>query len=221
MSLSRTRTRTNAASFVLAGGRSSRMGMDKALVQFDGQPLVARALSILREAGLQASIAGARSPLGDYASVVEDAGLGPLGGVCAGLASASADVVAFLSVDQPLLPASLVTFMIEHMQITNAAVTVASVNSYPQTFPAIVSRSALPVLESVLREGDGGCFAAFQTAAKQLGRPLTILPTELLAQAGQVAHPEGLPVSLWFLNVNRPADLAQAETVLSACRQVS
>src|ERR1700740_2538421 len=108
--LSRTRSRTKAASFFLAGGRSSRMGMDKALVQFDGQPLVTRALGILREAGLQGSVSGARSPPGECAWGVEAAGLGPLGGVCAGLASASADVVAFLSVDQPLLPASLVTF---------------------------------------------------------------------------------------------------------------
>ncbi len=39
----------DASGFVLAGGQSSRMGRDKALLTFAGQPLIAHALAILRE----------------------------------------------------------------------------------------------------------------------------------------------------------------------------
>jgi len=53
----------DSAGFVLAGGLSSRMGTDKALVEFDGQPMICRAIEILRAAGLPVSIAGARSSL--------------------------------------------------------------------------------------------------------------------------------------------------------------
>lgn len=210
-----------AAGFVLAGGQSSRMGADKALSELAGEPLLARALGILREAGLPGAIAGARSPLGGFAPVVEDAalGLGPLGGVCAAMASTQAQHAVFLSVDMPLLPASLVAYLLRHAQITGAAVTVPSVNGFAQTFPAVVDRDALSALETSLLSGHGGCFAAFRAAAVKLGRRFSILPVELLAQPGHVAHADGLPAAFWFLNVNGPAELERAQALNSAFHQ--
>ena len=207
----------DATGFVLAGGQSSRMGEDKSLVQLGGRPLVAHALAILHEAGLSASIAGASSPLAEYAPLVEDLkpGQGPLGGVCAALASCVNRYAAFLSVDLPLLPASLVAFLLHHAQITGATATIVSVNGFAQTFPAVVDRRALPVLESALKEGDRGCFSAFRDSAKQLDLPLSILPVELLVQSGQVAHPEGMPAAYWFHNVNTRDELDRAEGLLS------
>jgi len=213
---------SDAAGFVLAGGRSSRMGSDKALLQFAGQSLVARALDILRASGLAPSIAGARSNLSQFAPVIEDSrpALGPLGGICAALASTSAQCAVFLPVDLPLIPAALLTFLLHHAQITGAAITVPSVNGYAQTFPAVVRRSALPALESALREGPGGCFSAFHAAAAQLGQPFSVLPVELLVQSGQIAHPDGFPAGFWFQNVNTPGELERAEFLLKGRRSV-
>jgi len=120
----------DAAGFVLAGGRSSRMGQDKALVQLAGRPLVAHALAVLRNAGLEASLAGASSSLAAFAPVVEDyeSGRGPLGGICSALASTAARRAVFLPVDLALLPVSLVDYLLYHAQITGRAVTLPSVN---------------------------------------------------------------------------------------------
>ena len=194
---------------MLAGGRSSRMGVDKALELLAGRPLVAHALDLLHQAGLPAAIAGARSPLAVFAPVVEDLqpGLGPLAGISAALASTSAPRSAFVSVDLPLLPASLLVFLVHHAKITGAAVTLCSVNGFPQTFPAVVCRSALPVLQGELKADRRGCFSAFQAAASSLNQPMTILPVEFLVQSGHIAHPHGLPPAWWFLNVNTPEDL--------------
>ena len=202
---------TGAVGFVLAGGRSSRMGTDKALVPFAGRPLIVHALEILRQAGLSASIAGARLPLDEYAPVVADAqpDRGPLGGICAALTSTMAEFAVFLPVDMPLLPASLIVYLLHHALITGRAVTLASVNGFAQSFPAVVCWSALPVLQAELEAGRGGCFAAFQAAASSRNEPVSVVPVELLVQTGQVSS--SLPAVRWFLNLNTGLDLQRAQ----------
>ena len=203
---------------MLAGGRSSRMGHDKALLQFAGQPLVEHALCVLREARLSAAVAGARSSLAGFAPVVQDGvpGRGPLGGICAALASTSAHWAVFLPVDLPLLPASLVAFLLYHALVTRSAVTVAAASGFAQTFPAVLHRSTLPALEAELAAGRGGCYAAFQAAALRAGEKISIVAVESLVQAGQIAHPDALPAALWFLNVNTAQDLLRAERYRAA-----
>ena len=202
----------DAAGFVLAGGQSRRMGTDKALVAFDGQPLICRAIDILRAAGLPVSIAGARSPLDSYAPVVHDAepGLGPLAGICAALKSTSALHAVFLPVDLPQMPASLVVYLLEHAWITGSTVTLATVNAFPQTFPVVLDRQTLPAFEQELAAGRRGCYSAFRRAAADLGQPIAELPVEVLVQSGQVTHPDANPPAYWFLNINAPADLHRA-----------
>jgi len=208
----------DAAGFVLAGGRSSRMGEEKALVLLDGRPLVAHALGVLREAGLPVSVAGARSPLAAFAPVVEDAkpGQGPLAGVCAALASTSARLAVFLPVDLPLLPVVLLDCLLDHARITGRAVTVPSVNGFAQTFPAVVDRAALPALLKELEAGHRGCLSGFRTAAASLNEAVTVLPVEMAVQSGRIAHPQGLVAAYWFLNVNGPADLQRAAALHQA-----
>ncbi len=215
---------TLVAAFVLAGGQSTRMGSDKALVPFAGQPLIARALATLREAGLEHAIAGARAQLESYAPVIPDpasaptsaptSAQGPLAGVCAALASSTARWCVFMPVDLPLLPATLLLYLLRHAQLTGAPVTLASVNSFAQTFPAVINRAVLPLLQSELHAGRNGCFAAFRAASSALNQPLSIVPAELLVQSGHVAHPAALPPFCWFLNVNTPGDLRRAEALL-------
>jgi molybdopterin-guanine dinucleotide biosynthesis protein A len=215
-------TTPDVSAFVLAGGQSTRMGRDKALLPLAGQPLLTHALAILHKAGLPAAIAGARSDLGSFAPVIPDQNSnrsGPLAGLCAALASTSARHVVFLSVDAPLLPPSLLTYLVHHTQVTASAVTLASVNGIAQTFPAILDRAVLPSLERNLAATRLGCLAAFRTAASTLRQPLSVIPAEYLLQAGQAAHPCGLPPAHWFLNLNAPADLEHAERLLARpCR---
>jgi molybdopterin-guanine dinucleotide biosynthesis protein A len=195
------------------------MGQDKALTLFEGVPLVAHACNLLRSAGLEPRIAGARSDLSSFAPTLPDdstqSGLGPLTGICSGLANSSTPIALFVPVDLPLLPASLIVYLLHHVTVTQSAVTVVSVAGFVQTFPAVIDTAALPSLQSSLNSHDRKALRAFRAAANHLSRPLAVLPIELLLQAGQVSSPQALPPEFWFLNVNAPADLARAETLLS------
>jgi molybdopterin-guanine dinucleotide biosynthesis protein A len=137
-----------------------------------------------------------------------------LGGICAAFGATSAERAAFVSVDLPLLPASLISCMIGHSRITGSAVTLCSVNGFVQTFPAVLGRVALPHFEGRLVSLQRGCYGAFHAAVEALGEPVSVLPAEVLAQSGQVVDSRGLPPAWWFLNVNTHAELARAESIL-------
>jgi molybdopterin-guanine dinucleotide biosynthesis protein A len=195
------------------------MGRDKALLEFAGRPLIAHALDIFQEAGITAMIAGAalsaRDSLRGFAPIVEDAspGLGPLSGICAALSATSARYAVFLPVDLPLLPSSLPVYLLRSACITGNAVTLCSVSGFTQTFPAVLNRAALPALQKELDSQRYGCFSAFQATSVAVGQSVSSVAVELLAQAGEVSDPLGLPPIRWFLNLNTPDDLRRAEAL--------
>jgi molybdopterin-guanine dinucleotide biosynthesis protein A len=105
-----------AAGAVLCGGRSSRMGRDKAFVEVDGTPMAARVATALRAAGCApvVAIGGDAEMLGalDLAVISDDhPGDGPLGGILTALARipAPADgTIVVVSCDIPWLTADVV-----------------------------------------------------------------------------------------------------------------
>jgi len=99
-------------SIVLAAGRSTRMGRDKALLEIDGRSLWQRQRDVLIAAGAAGVWLSARPDqtwtrgVPGFAGVVHDAlpDCGPLVGVTAGLERATAPWLAVLAVDLPAMP---------------------------------------------------------------------------------------------------------------------
>jgi molybdenum cofactor guanylyltransferase len=92
--------------FVLAGGASSRMGRNKALLDFAGEPLVCRMARLVKEAGLEVRLIGPPElfrPLGLEAIADDQQGLGPLGGIATALAHSTELWNLIVAVDLPYL----------------------------------------------------------------------------------------------------------------------
>lgn len=210
-------TVADAAGFVLAGGRSSRMGADKALVDFCGEPMLARTLRTLRAAGLSVAIAGARSQLESFAPVVPDESpdSGPLIGIISALASTQKRWAAFLSVDLPLLPPEVITYFLDLARREEAAVVVPSLKGLRETFPMVADTALLPGLRAAFAAGRSGCYSELRAAAEALGRKALVVPMEEAVASGRLKIAGSLPFEAWFLNTNTREELAQAE---SYCR---
>ena len=200
-----------AEGFVLAGGRSTRMGQDKALLQVGGRSLLDLALDKLRSIGVAAPrIAAARSDLSSYAPVVPDLhpGFGPLSGIEAALAATTQPLNLFLPVDMPLLPARFLNWMLQRAQITGAWVTVPRINGSPQPLCAVYHRDLLRPITAALLAGNYKVVPVV-TAAEGESQAVDVFDTERLASS----HPElfafsPLPLYRWFHNCNLPEDMA-------------
>jgi molybdopterin-guanine dinucleotide biosynthesis protein A len=105
------------AGFVLAGGRSSRMGRDKALLEIGNMPLVVRAAKLLLEGLVDPvkvigppQLLSAQSGL----SVQPDLypGAGPLGGIASALAYSSRPWNLIIACDMPYLSRNWLKYLI-------------------------------------------------------------------------------------------------------------
>ena len=104
------------AGIILAGGRSTRMGRDKALLQIDGETMLARTVRIVSEVMPEVLIVGRTTlPPGlSGVTAVPDAygETGPLGGIVTGLTRVTAEQVLVVSCDLPHLQADVLRLLV-------------------------------------------------------------------------------------------------------------
>lgn len=94
------------AGFVLVGGHSSRMGQDKALLEFQGSTLVSRIAECVRGVTGNVTLIGPPNRYHDlgYTVIADRAtGYGPLGGVYTALVSTRAEWNLIVACDMPLV----------------------------------------------------------------------------------------------------------------------
>lgn len=211
----------SAEGFVLAGGRSTRMGQDKALLSPAGRSLLDLALDKLRVLPLAAPprIAAARSDLSAHAAVIGDryAGCGPLSGIEAALAASAQPLNVFLPVDLPLCPPRFLLWMLERAAFTGALLTVPRINGWSQPLCAVYHRDLLDHLTRSLLSGEHKVMPAVTGAARaQSPAPnIDIFDVELVASShAQMNAFSPLPLYRWFHNCNTPEDMASIGNAL-------
>jgi len=184
--------------FVLAGGRSSRMGTDKAFLEFDGRTLLARALDLLHRLTPEARIVGPAAKFVAYGPVVEDiyTGRGPLAGIHAALSSSATDLNLILAVDLPLITESFLQFIVECARASDAVVTVPRIAGGYQPLCAVYRRAFWPLAQAALESGRNKIDALFSAANTRV-----LEESEL----GRFAFHAGM-----FENLNTPEDLRRA-----------
>jgi len=192
--------------FILAGGKSSRMGtnIDKALLEFEGQTLLDRALAVTGEVCDGVRIVGDPAKFAQYATtkygpVVADvfSGCGPLAGIHAALVHSPAELNLMLAVDMPFVSPELLAFLFAAAAANEAIVTVPRAGKGLQPLCAIYRRDFASAAERALQAGKYKIDAAFS------GVSVRMIEEAELAAAGFSERS--------FFNVNTPQDRLAAE----------
>jgi molybdopterin-guanine dinucleotide biosynthesis protein A len=202
--------------FVLAGGQSTRMGRDKALLELAGRPLIEHALEKLRALGFSPRIVGVRPDLAAFAAVIPDIHphTGPLGGIEAALAASDTEQNLFLPVDLPWLPVEFLRWMIERAESTEALATVPRLQGRPQPLCAVYTKTLLPYVQAALAADDAKVTRAVERAANRTGLRIDSFDVETIAAAQ--SWEQTLPLHRWFENMNTIADFEKAALEQSA-----
>jgi molybdopterin-guanine dinucleotide biosynthesis protein A len=202
----------DAEGWVLAGGRSLRMGRDKAQVELAGRTLLGRMLEKLEALGVRARVAGLREPVGGVtAEVIPDAhpDCGPLSGMEIALGRSEAELVLVLGVDLPLLETEFLSWMLRRAETTGAMATIPVLLGEPQPLCAVYRRELIHAVRAALEAGDYKMTAAVERASPNDG--IDRFAVERVAATG--AWPSRRPLHWQFMNCNTPEELAIAEVM--------
>ena len=185
--------------FVLAGGASTRMGRDKALLQLDGVPMVVRMAQLADPCIASVTVIG---PPVRYASlglgVVPDLwpGVGPLGGIATALSVSQVGWNLILGCDLPFLTSEWIAWLIARALGSPAQAVVPE------------SERGLEPLAAMYRKN---CVLPFSCAVKRGVRRVSEALDEIMIEKVTAAQWHELgSTDMLFHNMNEPEDFTHA-----------
>jgi molybdopterin-guanine dinucleotide biosynthesis protein A len=218
--------------YVLAGGKSSRMGRDKAFMELGGKPLIAHAVGKLQRICGDVHVLGGNPDLADYAPVLHDLhpACGPLSGIATALAHSQHDWNLILPVDVPFLPAAYLDWWVRTIvQRRGARLGMFRVQETPQPAILMIHSDLATYLSTALERGEYKLLSVLQEAAEDIaamrelrvGTVLFELPIDQNFRFtgtpwASITSAQQRDKMLWFANLNTPEDFAAAELHVDA-----
>lgn len=188
--------------FILAGGRSSRMGREKGLLPFAGKPLVVHLARLAEFAGDAPTIVGSPGTYGGlgFRAIADDRHVigadGPLVGICTALRMAARDWNLIVGCDLPFLTREWLEFLIARALDSPADVAIPLNEGGYEPLCAMYRRRCYETIAAALRRG-----------VRKITDGLTGLTVAAIAPAEWKAFD---PQGRLFKNVNTPADYEEA-----------
>lgn len=182
----------------MAGGKSSRMGTNKALLPVGRETLIGKAVNTLKSLFPEIILVTNEPELYQDLGVklIKDLipGCGPLGGIHAALVASPYRYNFVVACDMPFLEPQLIRFMVE--QAPGYDGVVPAIGGRFEPLHAVYAKSCLPPIEECLRNHITKIIAFYPAVH------LRYLEADVLGRYGDL--------SKIFFNINTPADLAWA-----------
>lgn len=220
--------------FVLAGGKSSRMGRNKAMLPWhisrtQTETLLDHTANRLRvvcdPVAICGFVPGSQPPDPDSPNLplkansvltqLPDAlaGAGPVGGIVAALEQSRTDWNLFLAIDLPLLPVRFLRDLLTRVPAARSEplCIIPMLSGRPQPLCSLVHRSLAGGLRNAMESGQYKVMLALQLATEKIAPACPAAAAVDLWQIEDLPAEGGLQPREWFLNVNTPADWNRAE----------
>lgn len=183
---------------ILAGGKSSRMGCNKAFLPLNGKSLLQWQTDKFRKLGVkEILISGPRNLEIDGTQTIPDIypNCGPISGIHAGLAAASCEHCLIISVDTPLIPVQVFENL---CGVHETGVTILRHAGGEEPLVGIYDKTVAPILENMIHEGI--------YSVRKLKENVPFRCREICGLQQE-----------WLCNCNCPEDYARIKCLLKEC----
>lgn len=147
--------KSGISGFILAGGKSSRMGTDKALLIFQNESLLKRMIRLIEPFCDTIAISGKNADYADFnVEMIPDlfSGFGPIAGIYSSLHDSSYDWNLIVSVDVPFVNEELIRYLISNIGEFDCIIPEHTSGIEPMV--ALYHKRILPVMEEMIKGGD-------------------------------------------------------------------
>lgn len=141
--------------YVFAGGKSRRMGTDKALLTIEKQPILLRMIKLIEPFCENVAISGQNA---DYSTfnieMISDvySGIGPISGIYSCLNQTANDWNLLISVDVPFVNREMIQYLLSNRDKSDAIIPKHASGVEPLV--GLYHKSIFPVVEEMILKGD-------------------------------------------------------------------
>jgi molybdenum cofactor guanylyltransferase len=182
---------------ILAGGKSSRLGSDKGLFEFNGKKLIEYPLNVLRKYCSELIISANDSNYEQFGEIVvadEIPDKGPVGGITSCLKKSTGNWNLVLACDMPFINQAFIDYLLENLEGHSGVVPFH--HGWMEPLAAVYHKNLTALFSDALKNNDLSLYQIVQSSN------IPLLPVEnLLLEFPQL-----------FSNFNTPSDLEKITT---------
>ena len=144
--------------FILAGGKSKRMGTNKSLLKIGELTIIERVANLMKDLFKEVILITNQSEEFSFLKLPMQEDIhkntGPLAGIHSALVNTTTEKNFIISCDMPLMTVGVIKYLIEYP--TDKLITIAKADNFIQQLCGVYSQSLVPYIENIIEMNNGG-----------------------------------------------------------------
>jgi molybdopterin-guanine dinucleotide biosynthesis protein A len=142
--------------FILAGGKSKRMGTNKSLLKIGGITIIERVVNLMKDLFREVLIITNQPEEFSFLNLMMQEDIHkntePLAGIHSALVHTTTERNFIISCDMPLMTAEVIKYLVEYP--TKKPITITRADNFIQQLCGVYSKSLVPFIEEIIKENN-------------------------------------------------------------------